>query len=488
MPVETPASLRRGWPRAGGPRLVDTGAARARERLGRSEAAAASRWWRARDDGELGTVARRARGSLARRLDRLNAPVVYPWSPSLHGEGEVHRLHRAAAELLRRRARGVIGGAWLAIKAVLWPFLATAAMPPLLWRCGPIVRDRHGLSLVRQARDLCEAVWTHGIFPTEYYHRRVFTTAALADKSRYLSERELLALVSAADRGSDSARIDDPRAFLAECGVRGTPAPRTFALVEDGRVAFLGDSGATAFPHRDLFVRPCTWREGEDGETLRWQAGARAWSFRGERVGPEALAARLGARCGERSHLVQECLRNHPELARFSEGGLCTVRIATGAAPDGAPEVLFASLAIPGCAPADRPDAGVALVAGIDPGSGVLTAARGAFVTDGEFESHPGNGAVIAGRVVPHWPALRELALATHAHHPRVPFVGWELALTAAGPVLLEASTNWGHFDHVLPAETAFARICLRHLDRQHQEADRRENLDTAGRALREAA
>ncbi|RME67109.1 MAG: hypothetical protein D6781_13880 [Verrucomicrobia bacterium] len=457
----------RRWPSSGAvnPPSREAGARRARTE-------ASIRWREYRDRGVAAAWWRKLKRRVIARFSRLNAPVVYRWSPSHEGDAPANRLHRLAGELLAERSGTWAGRLWLRAKAMAWPIVATAFAVPVWWRCAGHVRDHHGQSGAEQWRDLMDAVWRHGIFPTEYYSHRVFAGPARADKSKYLNEREIIALLSAADEGVDTMRLDDVRRFYAECRAAGVRVPRTFALAREGEAELLHLASVTELPRRDLFLRPVDWRSGVDAESWRWSRREQCWSRRGEARDAEGMLERLRqlSRRSRSPMLMQECVSNHPEIARFAMGGLCSVRIATASDLDGVPRVLFAAMTMPGSDWNGVAPAAVGLTAGIDVASGRLLPAQGEFLVDGEFDVHPGTGASIAGAPVPYWQNMVDLVLRAHARFADIPFVGWEVALTGSGLMILEATTNWGIFPHVLPAETEFARLCLERIERNRAE------------------
>ncbi|BET65094.1 hypothetical protein ASA1KI_00120 [Opitutales bacterium ASA1] len=436
----------------------------------RAEVEATLRWLDAREKGALAAATRRTRSALARRFDRLNAPVVYPWSPSMSGSDAAHRLHRLAATLLRVRSPNGVGRLWLKTKAAVWPTLAVIAAVLVVWRCARQVRERYGFSGRDQLRDVIDAALRHGIFPTEYYYRRVFATAARADKSLYLSEREMIALLSGADRGADTMQVDDLQRLYAGCRAAGLAVPRNVARFTQGAVEMIGSSVATVLPEKDLFFRHDGWSVAGSGQFWRWMPRERAWQYRGEALAAEQLLKRLRRDAGSGTRVLQEAIVNHPEVARYSQGALCSYKVATGVDMEGFSRVLFASFCIPGGDLSGETPASVDLVSGVDLANGRLLPAVGEFVADGEFESHPGTGAILAGASAPHWREVAAFATRAHAAFRDVPFVGWEIAVGASGPVLLGASTNWGFFPHVLPAETEFAELCLQHVRRLRPE------------------
>ena len=56
-------------------------------------------------------------------------------------------------------------------------------------------------------------------------------------------------------------------------------------------------------------------------------------------------------------------------------------------------------------------------------------------------DRHPVTEAMVAGRIVPLWQELAELAIKAHAMVPERVLIGWDMALTAEGPVLIEGNS-----------------------------------------------
>jgi hypothetical protein len=363
-------------------------------------------------------------------------------------------------------------------KAVLWPVVATVTAIPLVVKCGGIARARCGLGYVEQFKDVLNAAWKHGIFPTEYYHHRIFEDSVRHDKTAYLNEREILALVSASDRESDSDRVNNLRDFYSTCREAGFGVPRILVVFDGGEMGFRAQQGPNFLPEKDLFVRPERWREGEYGELWRWNARARVWSFRREAMGSLALVERCRKLSNTRVILVQEALNNHPDMARFSSGGFCTMRIATGMDLEGNIQPLFASLQLPAANQGGWLAPTGILSAGINIEDGSLAPAMGEFLSDGEFHSHPETGAIIDGATVPQWSTVLDLAIRAHREFPNVPFVGWEVGFSGAGPVIVEAATNLGVFRHVIPTAASFVGLCHQRLADLHPECAKAAGLE----------
>jgi hypothetical protein len=206
-----------------------------------------------------------------------------------------------------------------------------------------------------------------------------------------------------------------------------------------------------ALPSADLFSKPADWSRGD---------GARRWRYdgRGGYVGSDGRARHGGellaelaeqsreiAQSGDRLSgriLVQACLRNHRELAALSSGALCTARIQTYRWPGAAARLLAAVYKMPvGEAAADNFHFG-GVAAAVELESGRLGEAvhhtpKGNVLVD----RHPETGAPIAGRELPYWDEAVRLALRAHGALRHLATVGWDVALTDDGPVLVEGNT-----------------------------------------------
>jgi len=176
----------------------------------------------------------------------------------------------------------------------------------------------------------------------------------------------------------------------------------------------------------------------------RWTAHAGQYlDERGEGLSRDELLARLSA--SGNPWLLQCALAADPRLCDISGKRLLTVRTMTARGKDGDCRLFAALLKMPvGAATLTTHGIG----AEIDIGSGIAGRAFSYRPLDVGYDRHPDTNARIAGRLVPDWPAIRTLSTTAHASLTEARLIGWDIALTADGPLLLEANLGW---DVVLP-------------------------------------
>jgi hypothetical protein len=192
----------------------------------------------------------------------------------------------------------------------------------------------------------------------------------------------------------------------------------------------------------DLFVKPVFGRGGRGAE--RWDfLDGRYRSARGEELGIDDLLARLAERSRDMPLLIQRRLINHRDLEPLNNGALSTVRVLTCLNEAGEPELIGAAMrmAIGGNRVVDNLHAG-GIAASVDLATGTLGPASdlGADSRLGWMDSHPDGGAPITGTRLPMWDEVCQFALSTHKAFGDRLLVGWDIAITPDGPVLVEGN------------------------------------------------
>ena len=341
---------------------------------------------------------------------------------------------------------------------------------------GGWVEREAGVSRRRQVLHLWWLAVRHGLVPDVYYAYRLYRPGQLRRAPLFLQHPEatdFFRLLGARSYPEEIELLQSKAAFEAWLVARGLPTVRTLLEFADGREArsALPDG---RLPRVDLFSKPDDSLGGRG--TQRWPfdpdaAGEPGWrDLDGRRLSEAELRAELATRVRDGgSILLQERMRNHPALAPLAPATLSTVRIITlRDEPGGEPRVVLGVAKIPaGDAAADHMRLG-GLAAPIDLATGRLGAAvrkdKQTFIAT--VERHPDTGAEIPGFQLPLWEEAKALAVRAHAALDRILCVGWDVALLADGPVIVEGNGSPGGKSSQLPTgvgmgETPIVRALL---------------------------
>lgn len=195
----------------------------------------------------------------------------------------------------------------------------------------------------------------------------------------------------------------------------------------------------------------------------------------GAKVVETAALAREVAWLYPRGWLIQEQLRQPPEIEALIGPGIGTVRVVTLWEAEG-PQVLYAVWRHPApgtwvdAAIFGKPNVGCAL-----DGEGTVTAAQMGDLFSGRALTHSlvNPDLPLVGYRLPHWPEIVELCRSAHRLFPGHALIGWDIAITRRGPVIGEVNSNPLHMSY----QRAYRRGFL------HPE--HRTRLDAARQLLR---
>lgn len=267
------------------------------------------------------------------------------------------------------------------------------------------------------------------------------------DPADYLSDRQREQTQRI--NGPAAVVLDDKIAFSFLLERFGVPTPEVEAVVIGGELQSLtgGPDGMPWLrerlaPGERLVFKPghggggagVLLLEGTSGEPL----------VNGEGTTWEDLAARIASL---EDYVVTTFVRQATYAAEIHAPSTNTLRMLT-IVDRGAPPFIAAAVHRFGSArsaPADNWTQG-GVVAGIDVDTGRLGLAA-TFPRDGDFarvEHHPETGAPIAGITLPHWDAVRDGILSLASRMRYLPYVGWDVVITADGYTVLEGNTYTG--------------------------------------------
>ena len=271
-----------------------------------------------------------------------------------------------------------------------------------------------------------------------------------SDASQFVFESEWLhdfiPLVQAA--GEEREILENKDSCLEVLARHGIAVPRKWGLLqaEQGKAYVYNDQSGQRIPLQQLlaeqhilFVKPLDGMQGigclklenlnEDG--LIVNGNKRTW---------DAFADSLSAPL-----LVQEYVQQHPDVAALHPQSLNTLRLVTMRTSTGRfHHVTCMQRMGVGEMHLDNLCQGGMAVGVTDDG---LYRSWAYYNNDPIREAvrvHPDTGVVFAGRPLPFFREAIELACKAHALFPRMHSVGWDIAITPKGPLIIEANVKWG--------------------------------------------
>lgn len=367
-----------------------------------------------------------------RRIGRTNPP-----NPGLAPAGYLHAFHGWS---YWRLPFGPLKGL---VAAVVWPVALLAAIAVFTRNNGAAIRSRSGVTIRQQIiGQICMAA-RHAIAPFWFYMFELYDDERKKTAGLYLTAHETIGpayTILQPPPGADD--MDDKIWFAEHCHVMGIKAVPVLMHFSGGALQPL-KGGSGRLPEVDLFVKP---RSGSGGHRMeRWDfiGGGDYRNSAGEVLSGEALVAALCLKSLKDDFLVQPRLSNHPELDDISNGALATVRLLTCRNEIGEVEATDAAfrMAIGKNSVVDNFHQG-GLATRVDMATGKIGAASDIGIKPhmGWREDHPVSGARFAGRILPHWEDVVALARRTHEAFPGRIVVGWDVAMLADGPCIIEGN------------------------------------------------
>jgi hypothetical protein len=369
-------------------------------------------------------------------------PLLWAWAS---GDGSsASWIHKRYLRALWRE-HGIFGKAGLLLGLLAWLPVVLAMIAWSTTLNGTAIRRHSGTSVTRQVAEQLWFAARHGVLPPWYYMFELFDPGQQAKAPNYIHRFELKnGLLQILRRGVPALRrtpTQNKIAFGKRCASAGIRTLPNLAVLKAGKLRVPRARRAQLFS-QDLFVKPSRGRGGE-GAGL-WQRSADGYRLQdGAPLSPEQLVKHLAKVSKRTTLLVQPRARNHPALADLSNGALCTARIVTMRTETGGHEAVCAlfRMAVGDNRLVDNFHAG-GIAAPIDVATGTLGAATdwGLRPRHGWKTQHPDTGGRIEGRILPLWAETRALAERAHTAFDDRHIVGWDMAILADGPAIVEAN------------------------------------------------
>ena len=360
-----------------------------------------------------------------------NIPIWRRGFPFLLGKprSAVERLRAFTSGRVWRQGsairRLVAGGAM----AIGWPVVTLADAARLAMR-----KDVGSTGFL----ELYSAALTRNVPPNQYARyakAECFQADQLPDLLLPLDFAGLHAL--SRERGAAIGDVQDKARFAQVCQDHGLPCVPTIAMFKDG-----ASTGEEALRVRAgaFFVKSLSGNRGVGAE--RWTPeGQHFVSSAGRALTMEEVIADLRPT----NSIVQPALEDRAELRALGAGALSSLRIVTAKGSSIRASVIAAALSLANKADSLTSHAGT--LCGIDVQTGRIIVACD-FSEDGEPLPIGGDSRLI-GFQLSDWAKAVDLVCRAHDEaFPGFVTLGWDVALTSNGPVLLETNLSWNMAMH----------------------------------------
>lgn len=369
--------------------------------------------------------------------------------------GEAHRpssptrIGRAARRQFRRYV--TFGSLKNLFASRLYVDVVRPIMLPIrvAWCLGKFGREiaRSGRPLLAQVRDMVRLAWRDGIDPILYPmlelywpERRGWSDDAL---SRFEMGNGLLRRLHKLQSPRHGRRVNlgDKLAFHDCCRLQGLPSPTVVIHATGGGICWL-EGPSSELLDRDLFMKPRQSRGARNALWLRRIAPFTWITQGGETWSLADLLSQLKRRSQRQDFLLQAMLLNHRDIADLADQSLIAIRVFTALDAAGEPIVTHAMLRILSkLEPHWHSKREHAVAIDLDTGR------MGQMCNDKDLwpgswtDEHPVTHARVKDRVLSSWPRVKTLAEAAHRVFADRMLVGWDIAVTPDGPVVLEGNS-----------------------------------------------
>lgn len=367
-----------------------------------------------------------------------------------------HRPENSGADIIHTtycrelwKGQGLAGRIKILAYLFTWPFLVPALAAALTLHLGPCIKRRSGKRLMSQFCEQIKLAAMHGVLPLWYYSFELYDEdkcqAARSYIHRFETKGGILRLIRQRPSERVSSLLRDKGEFARFCVEHGFATAPVFLASRRGCLRWI-DAAGPSFPESDLFIKPIKGKGGSGAERWDYQGAGTFRGSRGDLVTESELLEHVKSISSQRGYLVQQRLVNHPEISDLSNGALTTVRLMTCRNEQGGYEPTNAvfRMARGDNRVVDNFHAG-GIAAKVDIRTGRIAGPASDMGLNRHscwHDRHPDTGAEIVGRQLPLWNETVDLALRAHTAFGDYALIGWDIGLTAHGPVLVEGNRS----------------------------------------------
>lgn len=363
-------------------------------------------------------------------------------------------IHKATA-IYAWRGFKIRHYALIAFYSLFWPFLFAAAAYKFSRKAGPKVARTTGKGMLRQLSEQFWLALAYSISPAKYYVFELFRDERRRYANDYILRYELKGnfhnmmhdwSVHLSGLPMTKHLLGNKLEFSRICQANGSDAPRILAYMTPDYELIGENYQGEGLPPHDIFIKPAKGKGGRGCEKWTYHLG----TYRGPgeiSLDEKSLIEHIKTLTAKRGlFLIQECLENHPAM-RDLGSSLTSLRINCIRNEKGIFEATNAVLkmSLTGGTGVDNFHQGGA-VAKVDIKTGIVSAAADSWLRHPCLwhKVHPATKARIEGRQLPLWPEVTAMVEKTHLLFPDRTLLGFDVAITERGPVIIEGNVQSG--------------------------------------------
>jgi len=309
---------------------------------------------------------------------------------------------------------------------------------------GSVIKEQYQVSLLRQFYQISYLVFQLRQPPKIYLKYHLFKPEVWKNADRFTySHYPIQQIVAKKMYPEELDILLNKRSFHQFCETNRISSPGILGYYDSGNL--VAAEGGFEMPEEDIFVKEIAGQMGIGAKRFSYRDG-KFRDIHGNDYSKENVLKFIKEYSKKNSSLIiQRVVQNHEFWLPFTSGALATCRVVTAKNPrTNDIELLFSSLRMPvGNSDVDNYSRG-GLVSVVDAETGILGKAYCSVPIAGKFEHdfHPDTGQLINGAKLPGWSDLVSFILNLHVNL-RSPFIGWDVALTTEGCMVLEGSLYW---------------------------------------------
>ncbi|HRP31145.1 MAG TPA: sugar-transfer associated ATP-grasp domain-containing protein [Agriterribacter sp.] len=291
------------------------------------------------------------------------------------------------------------------------------------------VKVEKGLSYFTIIGEVMRTMYKHNASPLDYFHLRFFDLSE-EERSEFPCTGFMYEYQLKMNPIQEREVLHDKIRFLERFDDFSGRKWATFTRLKTDRefaVEFCKRAG------KKLVLKKSKGGAGKDVDVIEIPAGA-----------PESVTSIMEK---EGYDLAEHYVIQHNEMMRLSPAAVNTIRIVTQYTEEGEVVILLAFVRISVNSQVDNLSVGhygVNIGAAIDLATGrICQPGRYLDVTKTEVQVHPVTGTPIEGFTIPFWPACKEIVINAAKLLPGNRSIGWDVAISNNGPVLIEGNHNW---------------------------------------------